>query len=40
MREKEEMLVKSNERVDDEQRVKREPESMCGANVLAMRVVD
>ena len=36
VREKEEMLVESNERVDDEERVKRDPASECAVNALAM----
>ena len=38
VREEEEMLVESNERMDDEESVKREPVRECEANALAMLV--
>ena len=40
MRENEEMVVDSNERVDGEERMKREPSSVCVGNGLVILEVE
>ena len=40
MREKEEIVVYSNEREEEEERVNNEPQSVCGDRVLVMLLVD